>query len=534
MRVRPAPGKNAKFKAFFRDSRESARFSISSGIRPMHLLVKSGHPAKQRAGCVIVGVFDRRSLSEPATALDEASGNALSSALRRGDLDGKAGQTLVLHHVPKLVADRVLLVGLGRERDFDAHAYRKACTTAVRALRATGAIDAVSYLTHLPVKGRGIPSGVRDAALAAQDEFYRFDGFRGAKAREEVAPLRLERLTFDVPKRSDLPAAEDALAQAQAIAAGMAFTKDLGNTPPNVCNPTWLGEQARALARAHASIKAKVLGRDEMKKLGMGSLLAVAQGSRQPPRLIVLEYQQGPKGERPVALVGKGITFDTGGISIKPSDKMDEMKFDMCGAASVLGTFKAVAQLKLPINLVGVIPTCENMPGGEATRPGDIVTSMAGITIEILNTDAEGRLILCDALTYVEKHYDPALCVDVATLTGAIVIALGAFPTGLFSNTPALARALLDAGEETGDRAWQMPLWEDYQGMLRSEHADLANISGGREAGAITAASFLHRFTRKMKWAHLDIAATAWKGKRATGRPVPLLTQWLLDYSRKQ
>jgi leucyl aminopeptidase len=270
-----------------------------------------------------------------------------------------------------------------------------------------------------------------------------------------------------------------------------------------------------------------------MKKLGMGSLLAVAQGSRQPPRLIVLEYLRGTKGEAPVALVGKGITFDTGGISIKPSDKMDEMKFDMCGAASVLGTFKAVAQLKLPVNLVGVIPTCENMPGGEATRPGDIVTSMAGITIEILNTDAEGRLILCDALTYVEKNYQPAFCVDVATLTGAIVVALGSFPSGLFSNTPALARALLDAGEDTGDRAWQMPLWEDYQPMLRSEHADVANISGGREAGSITAASFLHRFTRKMKWAHLDIAATAWKAKRATGRPVPLLTRWLAGLAAK-
>jgi leucyl aminopeptidase len=499
----------------------------------MHSLVKSGHPAKQRAGCVIVGVFDRRILSEPAAALDKASGNALGSALRRGDLDGKAGQTLVLHHVPKLVADRVLLVGLGRERDFDAAAYRKACAAAARALRATGAIDAVSYLTHLPVKGRDGAAAVRDGALAMADEFYRFDGFRGARARDELPALRLERITFDVPRRSDLPAAEAALAQAEAIAAGMAFTKDLGNTPPNVCTPTWLGEQAKGLAREHKSIKVKVLGLDEIRKLGMGSFLAVAQGSRQPPRLIVLEYFHGAKGDKPVALVGKGITFDTGGISIKPSDKMDEMKFDMCGAGSVLGTFKAVARLKLPINLVGVIPTCENMPGGEATRPGDIVTSMAGITIEILNTDAEGRLILCDALTYAERTYEPSACVDIATLTGAIVVALGAFPTGLFSNTPALARALLDAGEETGDRAWQMPLWEDYQVMLRSEHADVANISGGREAGSITAASFLHRFTRKMKWAHLDVAATASRGKRATGRPVPLLTQWLIGQNKK-
>jgi leucyl aminopeptidase len=500
----------------------------------MHHLVKSGNPAKQRAGCIIVGVFDRRALTGPATALDKASGNALGSALRRGDLDGKSGQTLVLHHVAKLPADRVLLVGLGRERDFDAAAYRKACAAAARAVRATGAIDAVSYLTHLPVKGRDVAWNVREASLAMQDEFYRFDAYRGDKAKSELPATRLERLTFDVPGRADLPAAEAALGEAQAVGAGVALTKDLGNAPPNVCTPSWLAGQAQQLARQHASIKVKVLDRDAMKKLGMGALLAVAQGSRQPPRLIVLEYLRGPKGEKPVALVGKGITFDTGGISIKPSDKMDEMKFDMCGAASVLGTFKAVAQLKLPVNLVGVIPTCENMPGGEAARPGDIVISMAGITIEILNTDAEGRLILCDALTYAEKHYAPAVCVDIATLTGAIVVALGAFPTGLFSNTPALARALLDAGEDTGDRAWQMPLWEDYQGMLRSEHADVANISGGREAGAITAASFLHRFARKLKWAHLDVAATAWKGKRATGRPVPLLTRYLLDYSRKQ
>jgi leucyl aminopeptidase len=499
----------------------------------MHSLVKSGHPAKQRAGCVMVGVFERRTLSAAAAALDQASGNALGSALRRGDLDGKAGQTLLLHHVPKLVADRVLLVGLGRERDFDAAAYRKACATAARALRATGAIDAVSYLTHLPVKGRDVAAAVRDAALVTADEFYRFDAFRGARAREDLPPLRLERISFDVPRRSDLPAAETALAQGQAMAAGVAFTKDLGNTPPNVCTPSWLAEQARALARAHASVKVRVLDRVAMKKLGMGALLAVARGSRQPPRLIVLEYLRGAKGDKPVALVGKGITFDTGGISIKPSDKMDEMKFDMCGAASVLGTFKAVAQLGLPVNLVGVVPTCENMPGGEATRPGDIVTSMAGITIEVLNTDAEGRLILCDALTYAEKHYQPAVCVDVATLTGAIVVALGAFPSGLFSNTPALARSLLEAGEDIGDRAWQLPLWEDYQPMLRSEHADVANISGGREAGSITAASFLHRFTRKMKWAHLDIAATAWKAKRATGRPVPLLTRWLAEYARR-
>jgi leucyl aminopeptidase len=499
----------------------------------MNYFVKSSNPAKQRVGCVIVGIFDRRKPTAAAAALDKAAGGALGTALRRGDLDGKAGQTLALHHVPKIYADRVLLIGLGRERDFDEAAYRRACLTAARAARNTGAIDAVSYLTHLPVRNRGFDWNVRQAVLAAQDEYYRFDAFRGDKAREDRAAQRLNRLTFDVPRRSDLPAGERGLAEGRAIGAGVALTKNLGNTPPNVCTPTWLAEQAQQLARQHG-LKVKVLERDEMEQLGMGSFMAVAQGSRQPPKLIVLEYLHGPKGEKPVALVGKGITFDSGGISIKPSDKMDEMKFDMCGGASVLGTFKAVAELKLPVNLVGVVPACENMPGGLAVKPGDIVRSMAGITIEILNTDAEGRLILCDALTYVEKNYQPAYCIDVATLTGAIVVALGGLPTGLFSNTAPLARALLDAGEETGDRAWQMPLWDEYGAMLKSEHADIANISGGREAGAITAASFLHRFAKKMKWAHLDIAATAWKGKRATGRPVPLLTQYLLDYSRRQ
>ena len=500
----------------------------------MDYFVKSSNPEKQRVGCVIAGIFDRRNPSEAAAALDQASGGAIGTALRRGDLDGKAGQTLTLHHLPKLYCDRVLLVGLGREREFDEAAYRKACRAAARAVRLTGAVDAVSYLTHLAVKGRDVHWNVRQALLAADEEYYRFDAFRGEKARQELPDYKLERLTFDVPRRSDLPAAERALKEGLAMAVGAGLARDLGNTPPNVCTPAHLAAQARQLARQHPAIKARVLERAELQKLGAGAFLAVAQGSREPPKLIVLEYAQGARGAKPVALVGKGITFDSGGISIKPSDKMDEMKFDMCGAAAVLGTFRAVAALKLPLNLVGVVPACENMPGGRAVKPGDIVRSLSGQTIEILNTDAEGRLILCDALTYVERNHAPAVCIDIATLTGAIVVALGGIPTGLFSNAAPLARALLEAGEETGDRAWQMPLWEDYQPMLRSEHADVANISGGREAGAITAASFLHRFARKMKWAHLDIAATAWKGKRATGRPVPLLTQYLLDYSRKQ
>ena len=497
----------------------------------MHYSVAYGSPAQQKTGCVIAGAFDRRQLSTAARALDTASGGALTSALSHGDLDGKAGTTLLLHGVPKVSCERILLVGLGRERDLDDANYTKALAASIRALRATGATGAVSYLTDLNVKDRGFSWKVRQAVLAAREGEYRYDAARGEQARAELPASPLAKLEFSVPRRPDLAAGDTALAQALAIADGMDLAKDLGNTPPNTCTPTWLAAQAASLAKRYKSVKVRALDKPALAKLGMGSFLAVAQGSRQPPKLIVLEYLHGKKADKPIALVGKGITFDSGGISIKPSDKMDEMKFDMCGAAAVIGAFKAVAELKLPINLVGVVPSCENMPGGLAVKPGDIVTSMSGTTIEILNTDAEGRLILCDALTYVEKEYAPSACIDIATLTGAIVVALGGFPSGLFSNTPALAKALLDAGTETGDRAWQLPLWPEYEALLKSEHADIANISGGRDGGAITAASFLHRFARKMKWAHLDIAATAWKGKRATGRPVPLLVQYLLDQS---
>jgi len=312
----------------------------------------------------------------------------------------------------------------------------------------------------------------------------------------------------------------------------MSLTKDLGNLASNICTPTYLAKQAKDLAKAH-KLKATVLDEKDMEKLGMGSLLAVARGSEQPAKLIVLEYQGLAKKDNPVVLVGKGVTFDTGGISLKPAAEMDEMKFDMSGAASVLGTMLATAELKLPINLIGIIPATENMPSGKATKPGDVVTSMSGQTIEILNTDAEGRLILCDALTYAER-YNPKLVIDIATLTGACVIALGNFTTGLLSNDEQLAQELLAAGEQAADKAWQLPLGDDYQELLKSNFADIANI-GGRAAGTITAACFLSRFTKKYRWAHLDIAGTAWKSgkdKGSTGRPVPLLMQFLINQAK--
>ncbi|WP_028006339.1 leucyl aminopeptidase [Solimonas flava] len=501
----------------------------------MEYFVKSGNPEKQRVACVIVGIFDRRSPTEAAETIDRVSDGAIATVMRRGDMDGKLGSTLILHNVAGTFADRVMLVGLGKERNFDETAFRKVQAAVARALRQTGAIDAVSYLTHLTIKNRDFQWNVAHALTATEDVFYSFDECRGARAREEVQPPKLERYTFDVPRRSDLPAGERGLAEALAIAKGVALAKDLGNLPGNICTPTYLAERAKQLATQYP-IKTKILDKPEMEKLGMGALLSVAKGSSQPPKLIVMEYLKGPKGERPIALVGKGLTFDAGGISIKPAAQMDEMKFDMCGGAAVFGTLTAIAELKLPINVVGVVAASENLINGDANKPGDIVTSMAGITIEVLNTDAEGRLILCDALSYVEKEYEPVTCIDMATLTGACVVALGSVASGLFSNTPALGRALLNAGEQVGDRAWELPLWPEYDENIKSEFADVANIAtrGAREAGAIIGATFLHRFTKKMKWAHLDVAGTASIGKKSTGRPVPLLTQYLVNVAAKK
>jgi len=487
--------------------------------------IKSGSPEKQRTACVVIGVFEPRKLCVPGEILNAASDNHISDLLRRGDMEGKAGSTLLLHNVPGTLCDRVLLVGLGKEKDFREKEFRDAIATTVRTLNETGAFDATLTLTELPVKKRDMSWRIRQTALMAYEALYRFDRFK-SKKDEVRRPLR--KLTLSVESRTDLSAAERALSQGMAIAAGMNLAKDLGNLPGNVCTPTYLAEQALEL-RKQNGLKVEVLERADMEKLGMGSLLSVTRGSHQPPKFIVLSHNGGKKGEKPVVLVGKGVTFDSGGISLKPGPEMDEMKYDMSGAASVLGTMKAISELSLPSNVIGLIPTVENMPGGSASRPGDIVTSMSGQTIEILNTDAEGRLILCDALTYAER-FEPACVVDIATLTGACVIALGHVASGMFANDDGLARDLLNAGQNAYDRAWRMPLWDDYQEQLKSPFADMANI-GGRPAGTITAACFLSRFAKKYHWAHLDVAGTAWKSgekKGSTGRPVPLLTHFLL------
>ena len=502
----------------------------------MEYFVKSGNPEKQRVACVIVGVYDRRAPTEPAEIIDRASNGAIASVMRRGDMDGKSGTWLMLHNVTGIFADRVLLVGLGKERDFNEAAYRKAQVTSAKALKTTGSIDAVSYLSHLEVRGRDYHWNVLQSILATEGVYYRYDDCRGEKAREDLPVQRLERLTFDVPRRSDLPAAEKGMTEALAIASGMLLTKNLAMAPGNLMTPTKLAEAAVKMAGDHATrMTCKILELPEIEALGMGSFASVARSSNEPAKMIVLEYKGAAADEKPVALVGKGLTFDAGGISIKPAAGMDEMKFDMCGGATVLGVFRAVAELGLPINLVGVVPTTENLLNLKPNKPGDVVTSMAGITIEVLNTDAEGRLILCDALTYAERFYEPSVCIDMATLTGAVIVALGSYPTGLFSNTPALARALLAAGEQIGDRAWELPLWPEYEEQIVSECADIANIAtkGGREAGSIIGATFLHKFAKKMKWAHLDIAGTASQGKHASGRPVPMVTQYLITLAQK-
>jgi leucyl aminopeptidase len=476
---------------------------------------------------VVVGVFDNRKLSLSAELIDRASNGYISEIIRRGDMEGKLGSTLLLHNVRGTLADRVLLIGLGKERDFRDKEFRTAVRAAVTLLNETGSYEAVIYLTEEKVKRREVAWRVEHAVIVAMEAVYRFEQMKSEPA-EVRRPLR--KLTLSVPQRSDLSDGEAATARGLAIAHGMDFARDLGNLPGNICTPTYLADRAVELAREFPDVKVRVLERKDLEDLGMGSFLSVTNGSEQPPRFIILEYDQAVRKQRPFVLVGKGITFDSGGISIKPATDMDHMKYDMCGAASVLGVFRTVAELKSKLNIVGLIPACENLPSGRATKPGDIVKSMSGQTVEVLNTDAEGRLILADALTYAER-YEPEAVVDVATLTGAMVVALGHVACGVFSNNDALARALVAAGDDAYDRAWQLPLWEDYQEGLNSNFADFANVAG-RAGGSITAACFLSRFTKRYDWAHLDIAGIAWKegkDKGATGRPVPLLATWLLS-----
>jgi leucyl aminopeptidase len=484
-----------------------------------------------KAGTLVVGIFENRKLTPAAQALDKMG--AISNVLKSGDITGKPGSTLLLRSLTGVAAERVLLVGLGTEAEITEKSFTSAIQSTVRALGTVGAADALLALPFDQVQGRDLAWSLRALVFGARDSNYRSDTM---KSKKDPAPAGVRKFSAAVPATA-AASAKLALEEAEALANGMELAKELGNLPGNVCTPTYLANTAKKLAKDY-KLGIEVLDRKQLEALKMGSFLSVTNGSEQPPKFIVLKHMGGKAKDAPTVLVGKGITFDTGGISLKPGLGMDEMKYDMCGAASVLGTFRAIAELQLKLNVIGVIPTCENMPSGRATKPGDIVTSMSGQTIEVLNTDAEGRLILCDALTYVER-FKPAAVVDIATLTGACVVALGHHNSGLFTREDAahdqLAADLLSAGKSTGDTAWRMPIQDVYQEQLKSNFADIANI-GGQPAGSVTAACFLERFTKKYTWAHLDIAGTAWRGgaaKGATGRPVPLLTTFLLNQAKK-
>jgi leucyl aminopeptidase len=492
----------------------------------MEFSIKTLSPETAKAGCVVLGVHAQKALTPSARRVDERAKGALRAAL--DDLPARTGATLLLRGLPGVAAERVLLVSLGEKKDYAEAAYRDALRGAAGALRELGAKDAALFLVDEKVAERPLAWNVRHAVLGLREAFYRFDEL---KSQKKSAPSALERVVLPFSKNAAL---EAALEEAQATADGVALARTLGNLPPNICTPSYLADQAKKLAR-ELKLGVQVLERKDMEKLGMGAFLAVTRASHEPPKLIVLRYDGAAKGKKPLVLVGKGITFDTGGISLKPSGEMDEMKFDMSGAGSVLGAVRALAAMRAPVNVIGVIPTCENMPGGAATKPGDVVTTLSGQTVEILNTDAEGRLILCDALSYAERFH-PDTIIDIATLTGACVIALGHVASGLFANDEKLAEEIRGAADDAWDRVWPMPLWDDYQEQLRSNFADFANI-GGRPAGSITAASFLARFTKKMRWAHLDIAGTAWKSGRekgSTGRPVPLLVRFALRHAGKK
>lgn len=496
--------------------------------KTMELGVKSGHHEKQRTDCVVVGIFESRRLSPAAELLDTASGQYLTQIIRRGDCEGKLGDSLLLHHVPNILAERVLLVGCGKERELNDTAFKKLITTTVKLLNETGSLDATCFLTELNVKSRDLQWNLRQAAMAALNTLYRFDEYKTGLP----APRRpLKKFILTVPSRRALGMAEKCLAEGLAISRGMSFTKNLGNQPANICTPSYLAKQALKMADKAPRLTTTVLDEKELRALNMGAFLAVTQASPEPPKFIIMHYKGARKDKKPILLVGKGVTFDTGGNSLKQPPNMIGMKYDMCGAATVLGVLQAVVELDLPLNIIGVIPSCENMIGGKATRPNDIVTTMSQKTVEILNTDAEGRLILCDALTYCERFH-PEVVIDIATLTGACLATLGHVASGLLSNHNPLANDLLQAGQIADDKAWQLPLWDDYQEQLDSPHADMANI-GGAYAGTITAACFLSRFTEKFHWAHLDVAGTACeftgKSQGATGRPVPLLMHYLLD-----
>jgi leucyl aminopeptidase len=491
----------------------------------MEYFTTTSKASRRAVDCVIVGAYERGKLGTGAQDVDDASKGEIRKRVKTGDISSAVGRCTILTNVPGIKADRVAVVGLGKSGKFSATEYKKAITAAAQAISQTKAKSVLNCLTLEPVADTDPYYLARHTAEAVGDVLYRFTQMKSGR-KKKGSPLKS--IGFAIAKRGDAAKTMLGAEHGDGIAAGVSLAKELGNLPANVCTPSYLARTAKKLAAGNGKLTTKVLSETEMKRLGMGSLLSVTAGSAEPAKLIVMHYK-GAGSEKPVVLVGKGVTFDTGGISLKPGPNMDEMKFDMCGAASVIGTIAAVAKMKLPINLNVVVPAVENMPSSTATKPGDIVKSMSGQTIEVLNTDAEGRLILCDALTY-SRRFKPAAIIDVATLTGACVVALGAHRTGIMSNNDALREEIFAAGEAAEDRGWPLPLGDEYTAQLKSNFADMANI-GGPGGGAVTAGCFLGKFTDGMNWAHLDIAGTAWKSgakKGASGRPVPMLSQVLL------
>ena len=481
---------------------------------------------KQQTECIVIGIYENQQLSPSGVLIDKLNQGIITQFIERGDIKGKISETLLINHLPDSSIKRILLVGLGEKKNLTAKLYRKSLSSAITTLKTLKIKSATCTLVDIEIKGSNTTWKTRQIIEIFNDAIYQFQQTKSIK--DPI--LELENIIINISDDSKSQA-EIGLTQGTSIAKGVDLTKFLADLPGNFCTPTYLAEQATAIASASDRMTVEILEEADMEALGMGSFLSVSRGSRQPAKLITLNYQGGKKGDKPIVLVGKGLTFDAGGISLKPGAGMDEMKYDMCGGASVLGTLQAAAAMNLAINVVGIVPSSENMPDGDANKPGDVVTSMAGLTIEILNTDAEGRLILCDALTYAKK-FDPEVVIDLATLTGACLVALGRVPSGILGNDDSLCDDLIQASETACDSLWRLPIWEEYHEQLKSNFADLANI-GGRDAGTITAACFLSRFTEDYRWAHLDIAGTAWrsggKNKGATGRPVPLLSQYLID-----
>jgi len=494
----------------------------------MDIKVTSTAPEKQTNACLVVPLHAGSKLSGTAALINDLSGNAITRALKRGDAKTDIGESLMLFELDKINSDRVLLIGAGQTSKSTKPQFRNLCAEIASALKKSGSALAIIHLE------KSVFATDEDAAWHARtlaqilvDSQYEFNGH----SKEKKAAIRLKKTIFVVSEKNSR-ACSAAAKQGVAIANGQAMARDLGNLAANICTPVYLAKQAQSLAKTNSKFTTKILTEAQMAKLGMGAFLSVSQGSRQEARLICMEYRGADKKKKPTVLLGKGVTFDTGGISIKGSASMDEMKFDMCGAASVFGAMQAISELSPKCNVIGVVAAAENMPDGDASRPGDVVTTLSGQTVEILNTDAEGRLVLCDSLTYVER-YKPAAVIDIATLTGACVVALGKVCTAVMSNDAKLANTLYEAGQTTGDLVWELPLWDEYQTQLDSNFADMANI-GGSPAGAITAGCFLSRYAKNFRWAHLDIAGVAWKGgqqKGSTGRPVSLLMEYVLNHA---